>query len=447
MAFTHQKTVTVDPITDAYSWSIVDTATNSAPTWVVITNAQDSNGNDTDTWDFYVETNTAAPRQAIATVTHSQGPTDSFTIDQAGTTPAPPVGVYSTLVGAPNPVNEGASVTFTVSGNNLEDGTVPYTLSGAGLTAGDIGIGLTGTISIVGATNSGTLTVPITSDNLTEGSESILCTLGSTDSNGVSTGSLTTSVAINDTSLTPDTQVTINLNEGSTTWMINNSSLVSGNVNNESFSAVSASFDAQPGEVVRWECTASATTGYDFTQVGANPVVSLSNGTQVNVTKISEDLNYNWPNMLKFVLETTVGNNNSTSTLTINATTLAESTTRQIALHGPLSGNWTCLETTVDIVAAYDDANGTTNSPQPAVGVSLPGVLPNNLGSFLVVAGSGSNATTGTAVNLIGQTIGILEEEIMGINNCNPNLPISPTGPTGPTGPVGPIGFTPSPSG
>ena len=64
MAVDHIKVVTVDPVSDAYAWSMVDSVTNSAPNWVAITNQQ-SNGQDTDTWIFTVQVNTGSALSLI----------------------------------------------------------------------------------------------------------------------------------------------------------------------------------------------------------------------------------------------------------------------------------------------------------------------------------------------------------------------------------------------
>ncbi len=81
MPYTHQKTVTVFPLDDSYSWS---KSGDSNADWVTISNAQ-NNGVDTDTWDFLVADNPGAERTATCTVTHSDNSTtESFTITQSG---------------------------------------------------------------------------------------------------------------------------------------------------------------------------------------------------------------------------------------------------------------------------------------------------------------------------------------------------------------------------
>ena len=58
----------------------------------------------------------------------------------------------------------------------------------------------------------GSATVDATADELTEGAETYNATLYSTDSAGISTGGLSTSFTINDTSVTPDPEYTLTFN-------------------------------------------------------------------------------------------------------------------------------------------------------------------------------------------------------------------------------------------
>ena len=195
MAVTHQKTVTVVPITDAYSWSMVDTATNAAPTWVTLENAQ-QNGQDTDTWNFIVDVNnTTNPREVTATVTHSQGPTDSFTIQQAAgqggnpasttttTSAAPTPGTYTGISGGTNPIPEGSQQTITISTTGVAEGVIPtYSIvplttdsNGNTVSAIDsndiVGGSLTGNMSAIDANGQSQVQVIFDSDQTSEGEE------------------------------------------------------------------------------------------------------------------------------------------------------------------------------------------------------------------------------------------------------------------------------------
>ena len=88
--------------------------------------------------------------------------------------------------------NEGTQITFTISTTNIEWGTsVPFSISG--ISASDISLGaLTGYVTIVqkGIEGGATLSFDILSDQLTEGSETLVLTVGSA----------TASTVINDTS-------------------------------------------------------------------------------------------------------------------------------------------------------------------------------------------------------------------------------------------------------
>lgn len=427
MPGTHQKTVTVVPVDDAYAWSAIDDLSNSTATWITI--AQQGS---TDTWDFTVVDNpSSAPRSATCTVLHSNGVTsDFFTIDQAGSGGGlgTPAGSYDTLTGTPNSINEdGSSVTFTVAGSNLQAGTIQYALTGTGITSTDVGVGMNGTITMTGGvSNTGSLTVPILADNFTEGAETLVCTLAGTDSNGISTGNLSTSVVINDTSQSPTYSYQINWDESNATqsnWVISSTAVTSNNVTNVISGALTTSFTGTPGDTVLITVSAVATSGMDFTQVGSNAVITAANNSGLSI--LSEDLTMSgWPDELTFSVSWVLPGGSAITSATYDATTIAESSTRLIALHGPLTGSWNCNETTVDITANYEDIG---SAPQPAVGDSLSGVSPNGQADYLVVAGSGLQSTTGSATGLIGQVLSITEQETMFIAACNPSIMFSPS--------------------
>jgi hypothetical protein len=120
--------------------------------------------------------------------------------------------VYNNLVndtGGSNDVNEGETLTFTLTGTNIQDGTtVGYTVSG--VTSGDIsGASLTGNITMSGGT--GSVAFTIAADATTEGSEGLVFTLANTDSNGANTGGLSQTITINDTSESPAADYTMNI--------------------------------------------------------------------------------------------------------------------------------------------------------------------------------------------------------------------------------------------
>lgn len=114
---------------------------------------------------------------------------------------------YTALSGSPSPVNEGSSVSFTVTTSAVPNGTtVGYTVTG--ISSADLSSGsLTGSITI--NSNTGSVTFGIAADSVTEGTETLTLTLASTDSAGNSTASLSASVNINDTSTYPALSLSI----------------------------------------------------------------------------------------------------------------------------------------------------------------------------------------------------------------------------------------------
>ena len=119
--------------------------------------------------------------------------------------------IPATLVAVPVPsyigissnaasVNEGASITWTITSTNVIPGTtVNYVLSGTA-TSGQDYPAQSGLLTI--NSDSQTFTIPTISDHETEAAEFVLLTLDATDSAGTACG-LNLSVGINDTSLTP----------------------------------------------------------------------------------------------------------------------------------------------------------------------------------------------------------------------------------------------------
>jgi hypothetical protein len=94
-----------------------------------------------------------------------------------GGTPSP-TPTYS-LARSAATVNEGGSVTITLTTTNVSNGTsVPYTITGTGITAADLGLGaLTGNFTV--NSNSASLILNIANDFTTEGSETFTLTLNS----------------------------------------------------------------------------------------------------------------------------------------------------------------------------------------------------------------------------------------------------------------------------
>ena len=163
-----------------------DNLTEGTEAWVFATGSADGNG-----------------------LTNGLPKTHTLQVNDTSLTPT-----YLTLVGMPTPTNEGNIVNFTITTQNIADGsTVGYTISG--IQAADISVPLTGTATVNG--NIATFSIPVVSDNLTEGPETMTVTLNPVDSGGIATNVLTTSVQIVDSSTTPVYSITYDANGGTGT--------------------------------------------------------------------------------------------------------------------------------------------------------------------------------------------------------------------------------------
>ena len=223
----------------------------SHPSWVNVTSTSGGSGNDRVL--FWVsENNTGSTRNGVLSVAHPNDPgaTDSISISQSAapatttttttttTTPAPPS--YSSISANPSgTVDEGQQVTVTVTGNNIVDGTRVWVnmnlgdadqsdvtsgwSSGAG--SGDSPSNSSWGNWVTMNSNTGSHTITLKNDVALEGTETIIFSLLSYDEAGTATGSLQTSVDINDTSYPLTYTVTFingNYSEYSTCQLTNN---------------------------------------------------------------------------------------------------------------------------------------------------------------------------------------------------------------------------------
>ena len=117
----------------------------------------------------------------------------------ADTSQAPAVPTYGITPSAVS-INEGSTVTYTVTTTNYGSGVLYYTNAGSTSAADFISGGVSGSITVLNAT--GTLSLTVANDFTTEGSESILLQLrtGSTSGTIVATAS---TVTVTDTSVYP----------------------------------------------------------------------------------------------------------------------------------------------------------------------------------------------------------------------------------------------------
>ena len=123
----------------------------------------------------YLETLTASPAVRIA----SSPTSPTYSISPSATS-----------------VNEGGSVTYTVTTTNVASGTqLAYTLSGTGMTTADIGgAALTG-MATVAANGTASFTVTLTADQLTEGAETLTATVQGQSASAAVNDTSTNSVA------------------------------------------------------------------------------------------------------------------------------------------------------------------------------------------------------------------------------------------------------------
>ena len=198
------------------------------------------------TGNFTVTSNTATLALPITSDASTEGlETLTFTLDDAGNTfnvsindTSQAGGISYTLSSSAASVNEGGTVTITLTTTNVADATVlPYTISG--VTSADIsGASLTGNFTIT--SNTATLPLTITEDALTEGAETIAIVLDNGESN-------TLNVTINDTSITPAASFALavsssSLNEGeSTTFTLTTTNVPDNTIVPYTISGVNAS--------------------------------------------------------------------------------------------------------------------------------------------------------------------------------------------------------------
>lgn len=188
--------------------------------------------------------------------------------------------------------NEGGTASFRLSTTNLAVGTeLNYTLSG--ISADDTSTSLTGTLTL-GSDLSATLSVPLTSDNLLEGIETLRLTVA-----GVSA-----SAQINDTSKTPSYSLTAtqaSFNEGTTaTFRLITNNVAEGYIFPYTLTGVSAadlvygsSGSLRIGNTA--ESTIAIPLNNDMLSEGAETMVlsiaGLSSSVVVNDTSLSPTFN------------------------------------------------------------------------------------------------------------------------------------------------------------
>jgi hypothetical protein len=118
-----------------------------------------------------------------------------------------------TLTAAANNVNEGSSLTFTVGGNRITNGTYYWTVETNSVDFG------TASGSFTITNSSGTFSVTPTADATTEGSETFTVSVRSSSISGTVLAT-SASVTINDTSLDPAPPFSLSFSPSSTSYMV-----------------------------------------------------------------------------------------------------------------------------------------------------------------------------------------------------------------------------------
>lgn len=180
-----------------------------------------------------------------------------------------------TLTQSTGSVDEDATVVYTVTSDIAAPTggiTVPYTLSGTATPGTDFTNSASGTITIAAGATTGSLSIRPSADNATEGSETIIVTLGTPNNGTVSVGTVTTTV--NDTSKALDpTQFALagaaSVDEGSSV----------------TYTLTYGSAAATSDLVVPYTVSGTATSGTDYTGVSATGNFTIKTGsTSATVT-------------------------------------------------------------------------------------------------------------------------------------------------------------------
>ena len=155
---------------------------------------------------------------------------NNITVTASGGAQSTSIG-YTQLLVTPSAADEGTSITITMNGNNIPNGTEVFVEisgasiqndfdtesyssgSGSGTPYGGTGDGFDGGIMLTFNNNTASRTLAISEDQLTEGNETAVFTAYSVDSLGNATGGLSDSAVINDTSTAPS-QATVTYSIG-----------------------------------------------------------------------------------------------------------------------------------------------------------------------------------------------------------------------------------------
>lgn len=155
---------------------------------------------------------------------------NNITVTASGGAQSTSIG-YTQLLVTPSAADEGTSITVTMNGNNIPNGTEVFVEisgasiqndfdtesyssgSGSGTPYGGTGDGFDSGIMLTFNNNTASRALAISEDQLTEGNETVVFTAYSVDSLGNATGDLSDSAVINDTSTAPS-QATVTYSIG-----------------------------------------------------------------------------------------------------------------------------------------------------------------------------------------------------------------------------------------
>ena len=282
--------------------------------------------------------------------------------------------------------NEGTSVVYTITRGAAATvaTTIPYTITGTATSGSDY-TAQTGTATFAIGATTATITLPITADTLTEGSETVIVTLGTpsvaTDVVTAGAGTVTTTIA--------DTSTTAVVSAFTLTPTGNTSTNGVDNVTGTAYNAINALLDyTANSSATTWQLTdtiapsASANAALNVTILNGGLSPSAVGFTSSNVATVNVR-----------VLDTVA----TANTTTFDASSLVGLTTLNVA-----SSSTIATSTTADTVVLNSLPAGAK------LGVTNNGQYTNVTGNWIAAATSGSADTVALALEGRNGTITVL---------------------------------------
>jgi len=238
-------------------------------------------------------------------------------------------------------VNEGGTVTWTITTTNLPNGTILYWTNSGTTTGVDFNGGAnSGTITI--NSNTGTLSRTLASDAATEGTETIIIQLRTVSTSGTVVAT-SVAVSVNDTSLAPTYAIAPNVNS----------------VNEGSSVIFTVTTTNVPNATVLYWTNSGTTTGPDFTDNANSGNVTISGNSATITRALTNDVTSDGSETIILNLRTSAISGPivaTSSTVTVNDTSKAPS--YAIAPDKP-SVNETDNKTVTWTITTSDVQNGT----------------------------------------------------------------------------------------